>query len=95
MSIEDQIGARWQELIDRKVLVPDGVDEDGDIVYVIDAEMLKTVDPKLYQSYMDDMDEALLSLVGKGLLDMSVDDTGEFVFAPTERGVDWIRAFEE
>lgn len=95
MNSEDQISARWQELVDKQALVPDGVDEDGDIIYIIDADKLKEVDPVLFQAYIDDLDETIISLANRGFLEMYIDDEGEFAFTPAPGVVEWVKTLEQ
>ena len=52
----------------------DGVDEDGEPIYKFDMEMLEEVMPDLYQVMQDDMDNTLVELFNRGLLDVSYDE---------------------
>ena len=94
MDSKDEIQARWEELIEKKALVPEGVDEDGDVVYVIDPEVLEVVDPALYQAYVDEIDEALAGLFAKGLIEAEFTDDG-VGYHLSERGEEWRRLHEE
>jgi len=51
-----------------------GLDEDGEAVYAFDMEILEEVMPELYQVMQDDMDQVLIDLFQRGLIDVSYDE---------------------
>jgi hypothetical protein len=64
----------------------DGVDEYGEAIYGFDMEILEEVSPELYQVLIDDMDQELLDLFQKGLLEVSYDEELNATFEISEEG---------
>ena len=52
----------------------DGIDEDGEPIYKFDMEVLEEVMPELHQAMIDDMDQILIDLYQKGLIEISYDE---------------------
>ena len=52
----------------------DGIDEDGETIYRFDMDVLEEVMPELYQVMQDDMDQVLIDLYLKGLIEVSYDE---------------------
>lgn len=52
----------------------DGVDEDGEPIYKFDMDVLEEIMPELYQALQDDMDQVLINLYQKGLIEISYDE---------------------
>lgn len=94
MSSTDKIEERWFEFIEAGVLVVEGVDTDGQIMYVVDPDTLQRVDPELYEEYMLEIDEALLGLFSKGLIDMEFTEEG-VDYTLSEKGREWRDLFDE
>jgi len=63
-----------ERLVEEGAAIFDGVDEDGGPIYKFDLDVLEEVSPELYQVMMDDMDEILLDLYKKGLIEISYDE---------------------
>lgn len=52
----------------------DGIDEDGEAIYGFNMDILEEVSPELYQVLIDDMDQELIKLYEKGLIEVSYDE---------------------
>ena len=52
----------------------EGLDESGEAIYAFDMEVLEEVLPELYQVMQDDMDQVLVGLYLKGLIEVSYDE---------------------
>ena len=52
----------------------DGIDDEGDPIYRFDMEILEEVMPDLHQVMVDDMDQLLVNLYQKGLIEISYDE---------------------
>jgi hypothetical protein len=63
-----------EHLVEEGAAIFDGIDEDGEPIYKFDLDVLEEVSPELYQVMMDDMDEILLDLYKKGLIEISYDE---------------------
>jgi hypothetical protein len=61
-------------LIEEGAAVIDGIDEDGEPVFKFDMEVLEEVMPELYQVLTDDMDQILVDLYQKDLIEISYDE---------------------
>ena len=64
----------------------DGVDEDGEIIYGFNMDILEEVSPDLYQALQNDIDEELLNLYQKGLVNVSYDEELNAIFEVSEEG---------
>lgn len=64
----------------------DGIDEEGEPVYKFDMEVLEEVMPELHQAMIDDMDQVLIDLYQKGLVEVSYDEELSAQIQITEEG---------
>ena len=64
----------------------DGIADDGEPVYKFDMEILEEVMPELHQAMLDDMDQVLLDLYQKGLIEVSYDEDLNAQIAVSEEG---------
>lgn len=94
MSVDDEITRQWQELLDSGAAYLDGVDEEGNFVYALDTDRLREVNPELYHAHMDEVDDAILGLVDKGLVELDFDNPDVGVVL-TEKGRQWAEAIAE
>ena len=61
-------------LISEGAAILDGIDEDGEPVYKFDMEILEEVMPELHQVLVEDMDNILLDLYQRELIEVSYDE---------------------
>ena len=64
----------------------DGVDEDGEPVYRFDMDILEEGMPELHAVMQEDMDQVLVDLYQKGLIDVSYDENLNAIIAISEEG---------
>lgn len=64
----------------------DGVDENGEAIYKFDMEMLEEVMPDMYEVLMNDMDEQLIHLYKKGLINVTYDEELNAILEVSEEG---------
>jgi hypothetical protein len=64
----------------------DGLDEDGEPVYMFDMDMLEQVMPDLHQAMIDDTDKVLVDLYEKGLIEVSYDEELNAIMNISEEG---------
>jgi len=64
----------------------DGIADDGEPIYKFDMEILEEVMPELHQAMLDDMDQVLLDLYQKGLIEVSYDEDLNAQIAVSEEG---------
>jgi hypothetical protein len=62
-------------LLDWGALYVGGKDEDGSDIYFMDAEVMKDVCRPFYDAWMRDIDDALIGLYKKGLIDVTYDES--------------------
>jgi hypothetical protein len=86
----DPSNEEHQELMDYLVAEGaaslDGIADDGEPVYKFDMEILEEVMPELHQAMLDDMDQVLLDLYQKGLIEVSYDEDLNAQIAVSEEG---------
>ena len=63
-----------QYLISEGAAILEGIDEEGEPVYMFDMEILEEVMPELHAVLEQDMDQVLVDLYQKGLIDVSYDE---------------------
>lgn len=61
-------------LVSEGAAIQDGIDEDGEPIYKFDMELLEEIMPELHQVLVDDIDEILIDLYLKGLIEVSYDE---------------------
>jgi hypothetical protein len=61
-------------LISEGAAILEGIDEEGDPIYKFDMEMLEEIMPELHQVLVDDMDNILLDLYQRELMEVSYDE---------------------
>jgi hypothetical protein len=69
----------------------DGVDEDGEIIYKFDMDLLEEIMPDFHQVLLDDMDNILIDLYQKGLIDVSYDEELNAQMTVSEEGKEALR----
>lgn len=84
MTTEDEIDSKIAEYIADGVLEPI-VEEDGEIVYHLGPDA-KEKAPEFYQAFLEDIDEALIGLWQKGLIEIEYNNNLEVGFNVTELG---------
>jgi hypothetical protein len=73
-------------LVSEGAAIFDGVDEDGEPIYMFDMEVLEEVMPDLHQVMVDDMDKVLIDLYQEGLIDVSYDENLNAQMSISEEG---------
>lgn len=73
-------------LVAEGAAILDGMDEDGEPVYMFDMEILEEVMPELHQAMQNDMDSVLVDLYQKGLIEISYDENLNALMSISEMG---------
>ena len=73
-------------LLSEGAAILEGIDEDGEPVYMFDMEILEEVMPELHAVMQEDMDQVLVDLYQKGLIDVSYDENLNAIMAISEQG---------
>ena len=61
-------------LISEGAAIFDGIDENGEAVYQFDMDVLEEVMPELHAVMQEDIDQELINLYQKGLIEVSYDE---------------------
>ena len=64
----------------------EGIDEDGEAIYMFDMDVLEEVMPELHAVMQEDMDQVLVDLFQKGLIDISYDEDLNALMTVSEQG---------
>lgn len=94
MDVNDQIKERWEELLRKGVLLIAGCTDDGEFEYQFDIDKLKEVDVDLYHQHMDEVDQALMNLFVKGIVDLDFSED-EVSVSLTDKGRVWASAVDD
>lgn len=73
-------------LVAEGAAILDGIDEDGEAIYQFDMEILEEVMPELYAVMQQDMDQVLIDLYEKGLIEVSYDEDLNAIMSISEQG---------
>jgi hypothetical protein len=73
-------------LLSEGAAILDGIDEDGEPVYMFDMEILEEVMPELHAVMQEDMDQVLVDLYQKGLIEVSYDENLNAIMSISEQG---------
>jgi len=73
-------------LISEGAAILDGIDEDGEPVYKFDMDVLEEVMPELHAVMQEDMDQVLVDLYQKGLIEVSYDENLNALMSISEQG---------
>ena len=82
------------QLVDEGILSPDGM-EGEDFVYKVDLISMKEKYPALYEIFLEDMDETLLSLLKEGLVEVEYNENLEALFSVSEKGLALAKQLED
>jgi len=87
-SMEDpEFETFMQELLDcGAAYATDEIDEDGQVIYKFNMDILREVKPHLYEIFMEELDADLLNLYELGLVDIDYNENLEATFAISEKG---------
>lgn len=88
MEDEDTFEAWWDDMIQLGVYEFAGIDEeDGEAMYTFNAEIAREKAPDVYWREQNELDNLLLGMVDKGILEMEIDDrTFESSYVLTDLG---------
>lgn len=64
----------------------DGVDKNGEKMFKINSEMMQLHAPELYRAMLDDLEEGLLELYEKGLINIEYNENLEALFSISDEG---------
>lgn len=80
----------FQHLVETGALKPVDKNESGEVLFVFDIEILKTVSPEFYNALQDELDEDLKKLYDLGFVNVSYNENLEATFQITQKGKDFL-----
>ena len=75
-----------QFLVDNGAAEWDGMDEYGERMFKFNMKILSSVMPSLHEQIMEELDQSLIDLFQKGLIDIEYNENLEATFHVTEGG---------
>lgn len=83
---DEEHQAIMEYLVAEGAAILDGIDEDGEAIYQFDMEILEEVMPELYAVMQQDIDQVLIDLYEKGLIEVSYDEDLNVIMSISEQG---------
>ena len=85
MNEDEQIDQVIAELVDAGALEIDGMYHD-ELTYRVNLSVMEEVFPEFFKIHMEEVDQTILSLYEKGLVDVEYDENLVARFSLTEKG---------
>ena len=76
-----------ERMIEAGILVEDGFDEDGELTYTYNFELMKILLPEMYEEIMNGINDNLIDLYEMGLIKIEYNEDLKAVFSATEEGM--------
>lgn len=98
MEYEDfePLGQESEEMVDWLIevgiLEEDGFDEDGELTYTYNFELMKVLVPEFYEEVMSGVNENLMNLFSLGLIKIDYDEELQARFSATEDGIEYFKS---
>ena len=74
-------------MIEAGILVEDGFDEDGELTYTYNFELMKVLLPEMYEEIMTGINDNLINLYELGFVKVEYNEDLKAVFSATEEGI--------
>jgi len=75
-----------ERMIEAGILVEDGFDEDGELTYTYNFELMKVLLPEMYDEIMTGINDNLMNLYEMGFVKVEYNEDLKAVFSATEEG---------
>jgi len=89
---DDENDAFIEHLIEAGVLVEDGFDEDGEVTYTYNFELMKVLMPAMYDEIMIGINDNLVALYEMGFIKIEYNEDLKAVFSATEKGMMYFKS---
>lgn len=83
---EDESNDFVERMIEAGILVEDGFDEDGELTYTYNFELMKVLLPEMYDDIMASINDNLMNLYEMGFVKIEYNEDLKAVFSATEEG---------
>lgn len=90
---KEEEDALFAYLMDVGAIQIDGVSKDGEFLYKIDPEKMKEYCPELLEVFHEDLEESLMDLFDKGLVDVQYNEDLEAIFSVSKDGIEEIEKY--
>lgn len=85
LTDEQAINAYIEYLVEEGGLILEGISEDGEAIYRHNMDVLREIAPEYASNHMRELEDALLSLYEKGLVEIEITDSGEVVYSAAHK----------
>ena len=82
-------------MIEVGILQEDGFDEDGEVTYTYNFELMKVLMPEMYDEIMAGITNNLMNLYELGLVKVEYDEDLQAHFSATEDGQEFFKGLEK
>jgi hypothetical protein len=94
----DPLGQESEEMVDWLIevgiLEEDGFDEDGELTYTYNFELMKVLVPDMYEEVMNGVNENLMNLFSLGFVKIDYDEQLQARFSATEDGMEYFKSIQ-
>ncbi len=84
---DDEADDFVERMIEAGILIEDGFDEDGELTYTYNFELMKILLPEMYEEIMNGINDNLIDLYEMGLIKIEYNEDLKAVFSATEEGM--------
>jgi hypothetical protein len=92
-SNREEEDALFTYLMDVGAITIDGISKDGELLFKIDQELMKEYCPELLEVFNEDLEESLIDLFNKGLVDIQYNENLEAIFSVSNEAIDEIEKY--
>ena len=92
MSEEEYIQHKMEYYMDIGAIELEGVDEDGEIIYKV-TELAQEIAPELWESHEAYVNESMIDLYQRGLVEIEYDENLEATFRITPEGMEVAKGY--
>ena len=85
--------ALFAYLMDVGAITIDGMSRDGELLFRIDQKLMKEYCPELLEVFNEDLEESLMDLFDKGLVDVQYNENLEAIFSVSNEAIDEIEKY--
>lgn len=79
-------------LIDSNAMYATGINDNGEVVYRFNLDILEVVMPELHKVVLEEIDQDLMELYKMGLVDIDYDENLNARFKVSEKGQEYLRS---
>jgi hypothetical protein len=92
-SSREEEDALFAYLMDVGAISIDGMSRDGELLFRIDRDLMREYCPELLEVFNEDLEESLMDLFDKGLVDVQYNENLEAIFSVSNEAIDEIEKY--